>query len=147
MSLDAVIVKKKWLRSWKAMLAYHAVTGLLWLSVGIMFGWKEESEDAALGIFLSLWAILWLFLCRKCAYEKPGTKLLTFVLVSAGLGILRRLPELMKSGPDLYDLADYGIFIAVFVWFAITSSNLLDFNKKIKKEKKAELKIANAAEK
>lgn len=144
MDLDAVKVKKKWLRSWKAMLSFQIVTGLLFLVSGSISGWRE-TEDA-LGILLSLWAMFWLFLCRKCAYENPGTKLLTFILAMSGLGLFRRLTELIKSGPNLYDLVDYGIFIAIFIWFAITSLNLIDFNKKIKKEQKDEIKAANAIE-
>lgn len=131
MELDLVGVRKKWIKSWKAMLGYQIVMGVLFLLVGLMFEWEGDGKDAISGLILSLWAMLWLFLCRKYAYKKPGTKLLTFILVSSVLGVLRSFAELVKTNIDVYDVIDYAIYMPIFIWFVITSLNLRDLNKKV----------------
>ena len=78
------------------------------------------------------WGVLWLFLCRKCSYEKPGMKLLTLVVFLSGISILKSIAELVKSNFDIYDFVCYAIYIPIFIWFVITSSKLIEINKKIR---------------
>lgn len=145
MELDTANVRKKWMKCWNAMMGYHLITGTLLLATWILGGCAETGEDYA-GVWLSFWAMFWLFLCRKYAYDNSGTKLLTFILVTSGLNLLRNLSKLGEFSVDLYSLADYGIFMTIFVWFAIRSLKLLELNKKINKKTKAELQKTPANE-
>lgn len=145
MELDAIGVKRKWLRCWKVLVGYQILVGVLFLTIGILWEWRgEEGIGAGAAVFFSLWGMFWLFLCRKCAYEKPGTKLLTCILVLSGLGVLKRFFGLAKSDFDLYELIELVIFVFIFIWFVITSLNLRKLNKKIRREnKKIELETVN----
>ncbi len=137
MELSVGDVKRKWIKSWKVMLGYQIVAGVIFLLLGSMCDWEGgDGENATSGVLLSLWAIFWLFLCRKCAYEKPGTKLLTFVLVSSALSIFRNFSELMKNNFDIYDIVDIAIYMPFFVWFVIASLDLRGINKKIQGKNK-----------
>ena len=124
-------VRKAWLKSWQAVLGYHIAGAVVCLLLSFTLGWENGGKDLFLGFLRSLFAILWSVLCYKCAYEKPGTKLLTFLSVLCGLGVLGKLSSLSQSDFSIYEIVDYLIFFPVFIWYIITSINLRSENKKI----------------
>ncbi len=136
MSTVAEKVRKNWLRSWKAIFGYYIVNIFFFLVIG---GIQDEGarDEASLSIFLSLWAMFWLYLCRVCAYKKPGTKLLTFFIWTALFGNIRNLNKLIKTDLDVYDIIEYAIFIAIFIWFFSSSLELRSLNKKLKNPSKS----------
>jgi hypothetical protein len=133
--IDPESIRKKWLRSWKVIFGYNAVAGVLFLVLGITSGW--EGTETAPGLITALWSMLWLAFCHQCACEKPGTKLLTSVLVASSLCMTSRLGALVSIHIDIPSIVDFAISLTLFIWFMNTSVKLRYLNKQIQKQNRA----------
>jgi hypothetical protein len=88
--------------------------------------------------------LLWFWAIWRCAHEKPGTKLLTFLLVLAPLQLIALVGLLSRRSADLWAYGESLADLALYTWWFILSLKLRRINKRLQLKKKftAEYKAA-----
>ncbi len=84
----------------------------------------------------AFFSTLYFCILYRCAYKKPGTRILTVVLILAALGILRELGSLSKS-PSLLDFCFSFVALLMSSWWCVLSYGLRKINHEIKALKRA----------
>ncbi len=93
-------------------------------------------------VFCAFFASLYFFILYRCAYKKPGTRYLTFLLIVTSLSILRQLVSLTLSF-SILDLCISVVSLLGSVWWCFLSYKIRELNQKIKTLKRAALEPTN----
>lgn len=93
-------------------------------------------------IFYAFFASLYFFVLYKCAYKKPGTRYLTFLLIVTALSILRQLVYLTLSF-SILDLCISVVSLLGSSWWYFLSYKMRELNQKIKTLKRRALEPTN----
>lgn len=95
---------------------------------------ERSSTIFTLGVFVFLFSFLSFLMFYKCAYKKPGTKVLTVSLILFTLGLLSSVSALFK----ISSILEACIFIIQFsfsIWLGVLSYKMRELNQKIKTSK------------
>ncbi|MES2200297.1 MAG: hypothetical protein V4489_09050 [Chlamydiota bacterium] len=128
---NAGSIRQKWLSSFKAISYYNLIFGCILLGISCFLYIKEEAFEyvlvSAVGCFLCM---IGPYFCYRCAYKKPGTKLLGFVLYGSIGGVLKRIEALAKDF-DVLSLVFFIVELAFVSYFFYSSMKLRALNKEL----------------
>lgn len=136
-TVDQSTVRTKWLRSWKAQRYFNITYGILFLVITVILKHEKAAQEAVFESFMcsimSFTSLFWLYVIHRCAYQKQGTKFLTWSIITGTLGVIKLIVNLKDLPSDsIYSLFIFGVYAAQIViaaCFIFYSMKLRGFNK------------------
>lgn len=131
-------IKKKWLISIIAIMIFNQIPLFIeTIKTGKTLN-VPSSFNYIILLILTIITVSYLWISYRCAYKKPGTKLLTFYIIAGPIGILTTIILLVLGKSPQMTQSWGSIFITLLqqaggLWLLFLNWKLRIFNKKLQK--------------
>ena len=125
-------LRKKWLIL--AFVAYVVGPWLSTLAQGLVDERRSLGSSIAFSFVPVMLGLLLLAIAYRCAYEKPGTKMLMFLAIMGMLGCCRSVTEMTVHPFSVWLLCVCVAFECLSIWFVVLTFKFRDLNKRLQRE-------------
>ncbi len=96
-------------------------------------GLAEDQSTTLLTVLIlfGIFGCLFFYILYRCAYKKPGTRYLMFLLIVNGFGLLNEIVTMSKNPPE-YRILTTLFFLSVYSWWCVLAYKLRQLNFKIR---------------